>query len=383
MPQGIEERRLADGTVRYAVRVRRRGRSAFAVFDSPIEAVAYRANVLAAIAVGKPLPEAQEGREPVVEGSGSPGALLAPQTVADAARELIEGLVTGAIRTSRGHVCKPATVRGYEQRLRLHVLPRIGAIPVRALRRGDVRRMLDEIAVEVGPRTAALSRDTLRIVLRRQVELEQLDVNVCVGVRSPWERKTPPRFLTPDEAERLQAAADEDRSPLIGPAVALALATGLRHGELLALRWGPDGLDIDAKMVRVRMTRDPYVGPVETKTRRHRDVPLGSDVVTRMRRFRMAQGRPGDGSVVFPFFLWTPFHRARTAAKLEPSPRFHDLRHTAATFWLAAGLKSHAVAELLGHVDAGLVDRLYGHALPEEVASAGDRLEAWLAARKP
>jgi len=61
--------------------------------------------------------------------------------------------------------------------------------------------------------------------------------------------------------------------------------------------------------------------------------------------------------------------------------RFHDLRHTAATFWLAAGLRSHPVAELLGHADAGLVDRLYGHALADEVAGAGDALEAWIATR--
>lgn len=54
---------------------------------------------------------------------------------------------------------------------------------------------------------------------------------------------------------------------------------------------------------------------------------------------------------------------------------------TAVTFWLAAGLKSHAVAQLLGHTDAGLVDRLYGHALPDEVSSAGIAMEAWLASR--
>ncbi|WP_217915656.1 tyrosine-type recombinase/integrase [Miltoncostaea marina] len=60
----------------------------------------------------------------------------------------------------------------------------------------------------------------------------------------------------------------------------------------------------------------------------------------------------------------------------------HDLRHTAATFWLAAGLTVHAVAELLGHVDAALVLRLYGHALPAEVSTAGERMEAWRAGQR-
>jgi integrase len=66
-----------------------------------------------------------------------------------------------------------------------------------------------------------------------------------------------------------------------------------------------------------------------------------------------------------------------------PSLRVHDLRHTCATFWLAAGLSVHAVADLLGHVDAGLVLRLYGHALPAEVSSAAERLEAWRASQRP
>ena len=47
-----------------------------------------------------------------------------------------------------------------------------------------------------------------------------------------------------------------------------------------------------------------------------------------------------------------------------------------------SGLKSHAVAELLGHADAGLVDRLYGYALPDELASAGAVLEQWRASRR-
>ena len=62
-------------------------------------------------------------------------------------------------------------------------------------------------------------------------------------------------------------------------------------------------------------------------------------------------------------------------------PRFHDARHAFATHALAAGLSAHVVAALLGHSDAGLVWRLYGHALPDEVTSAGQTLSAWRSAR--
>ena len=57
-----------------------------------------------------------------------------------------------------------------------------------------------------------------------------------------------------------------------------------------------------------------------------------------------------------------------------PSPRFHDTRHAYASHLLAAGMTSHVVAQLLGHSDAGLVERRYGHALPDEIAAVGDLL---------
>jgi integrase len=68
-------------------------------------------------------------------------------------------------------------------------------------------------------------------------------------------------------------------------------------------------------------------------------------------------------------------------AKASELPRFHDTRHAYATSLLAAGLGSHAVAALLGHADASLVDRRYGHALPDELATAADRLSEWRQAR--
>ena len=69
----------------------------------------------------------------------------------------------------------------------------------------------------------------------------------------------------------------------------------------------------------------------------------------------------------------------------DPRPTIHSMRHSTATWWLAASLSVHEVAELLGHTDAKgrpdatLVLRLYGHALPTRRATAGERLETFLA----
>ena len=69
-----------------------------------------------------------------------------------------------------------------------------------------------------------------------------------------------------------------------------------------------------------------------------------------------------------------------TATKLaDPQPTIHAMRHSTASWWLAAGMTEAEVAELLGHADATLIRRVYGHALPARRATAGERLEAFLA----
>jgi integrase len=87
------------------------------------------------------------------------------------------------------------------------------------------------------------------------------------------------------------------------------------------------------------------------------------------------------GETPSPTAAYKAFRRAARAAAVLPEPRFHDTRHAYATHMLAAGLSAHAVAELLGHSDAGLVWRRYGHALPDEIATGAERLSAWRAAQ--
>jgi integrase len=133
----------------------------------------------------------------------------------------------------------------------------------------------------------------------------------------------------------------------------------------------------------------PFVPP---KFGRFRDVPLAAEDVARLRRHRLASGRPGDGELVFQQRdggQWShegahaAFVRACGEAEIaEPLPRPHDARHAFATHMLAAGIGTYAVAQLLGHADEGLVRKRYGHALPDEVAGAGVALEAFRQARR-
>jgi len=291
-------------------------------------------------------------------------------TVEDASRDLVRGMRAGVIRARSGHPYKPATVRGHESRLRLYVIPRIGAVALADLTRGAVKRLIEDLAAEVSPGVALNVRDALRVVLARQVDMEVVSVNAAAGVQAPAVDPPPPRFLDADEADRLQATADAHEIALIGPFVALALGTGARKGELQAIVWGAGGLDLDAHEVTITGTRDASGATVPTKSRRSRTVPLSAELVARMRRWRMAARSSADGARVFPTSHRRSWEQVRTAASLE-GLKVHELR-----------LSVHAVADLLGHSDAELVLRLYGHALPREVSSAGERLEAWRIAQR-
>src|SRR5262249_54424913 len=156
---------------------------------------AWRAGVLADLRAGR-VPQAPVRPSPLS------AAIAAPVTVEDAARELVRGMGGGSVRAGRGRPSKPGAGLISGSRLRWHVLARIGGIPLAALRRGDVRRMVDEIA-RTSARTAIDSRDALRVVLRLQVEREVIPVNVCQGLRAPAADQRPPRFLTPAEAGRV------------------------------------------------------------------------------------------------------------------------------------------------------------------------------------
>jgi integrase len=393
---GISERRDTSGRVHYQVRVRRSGNSQTATFAKLSEALAWRERALEAAEGGETLAPPQ--RRPAVS---PPGRTV---TVADASRRLCRGMVEGSVRTRDGRPYKPSVVRKYEEALRCVVLPRIGGVPIASLTSGDIQRLVDSIAAERTPEHARKALTALRVALRLAERYGELVANPCAGVRVPvdGQGEKPPRILTPEEATAIVAAgyAEDARrgGSFAGPLATLAFGSGARLGELLALPWGADGLDLEAAVLHVRRSVDrvrasdglyPFLPPKTRDSRR--DIPLAPDDVALLRRHRLATGRPPDGALVFataqgdalsPIPAQRALKRAAKAAGLaEPLPRFHDARHAFASHALAAGLSAHAVAVLLGHSDAGLVWRRYGHALPDEVAQAGEALAAFRAAR--
>ncbi len=172
----------------------------------------------------------------------------------------------------------------------------------------------------------------------------------------------------------------------------MALTTGMRRGELLALRWSDIDLEIGA--VQVKRTVD-YIGKYgyvenEPKTAAgKRMIMLPSFVVDSLKQHRLQQlemrlkvgAEWQDMNLVFtglqgnylnPRYMPKLFERILVRAGL-PHIRFHDLRHSAATLLISMGVSAKMVQEILGHSEISMTLGVYGHVLPVMHKSATDK----------
>jgi integrase len=187
--------------------------------------------------------------------------------------------------------------------------------------------------------------------------------NVCklVDKRKPAVGNGRIRFLSPAELDELLAAAEAPTGAIAATDRVLYLTaafTGLRQGELLALRWRD--VDWHARRIRVResLVRGEFTTP---KSRRgHRAVPLATRVADALAAHRERSAFAGPEDLVFCHpLLGRPRERSRLCKRFKavavaagfPALRFHDLRHTFGTRMAAAGVPLRTLQEWMGHRD--------------------------------
>jgi integrase len=223
------------------------------------------------------------------------------------------------------------------------------------------------------------------------------------GVRWGWlktnvaERSKPPRVTQ----RRVRAPCVEDvrsiieeaetRDPRLAPLLMLGALTGLRRGELCALRW----TDIDFDLGEMDVARAVVVVPgglaeKSTKTDRERKVALDEVAVVLLRHHRAQVDEwaadagmhvPGDAFVFSPYVDGSKpfrpdnvtgfFTRVRNSLNL-PSVRLHDLRHFTATQLIGANVDIRTVAGRLGHADASVTLRVYAHVIEDRDRAAAE-----------
>ena len=243
----------------------------------------------------------------------------------------------------------------------------------------------------MSPRTVRQLHAVLRRALAEAERWGLVGRNVAAFV-------TPPRFqrremvtLSPEQARVFLAASERDRFHAL---YVVALTTGMRQGELLALRWRD--VDFDTRSIMVQGSLQRVAGKLtilEPKTASsRRRIALTATAVDTLRRHRIGQSEqrlragPGweDRDLVFTNSVGRPIEVTNLLRRsfrpiLEeaslPRIRFHDLRHTAATLMLGRGVHPKVVAEMLGHSQISTTLDLYSHVTPTMQREATEALD--------
>lgn len=192
-----------------------------------------------------------------------------------------------------------------------------------------------------------------------------VDNNPVLRVKRPSEPRGRMRFLDDSERDALLDACKKSQNPYLYPIVVLALSTGARHGEILNVRW--KHVDFARRYIRLD----------QTKNNERRALPLAGLSLQLIKELHH-EGRKGSDFVFpningsRPVHIETAWKKALNEAGIEDF-RFHDLRHSAASYLAMNGATLAEIAEVLGHKTLQMVKR-YAHISEQHTAKVVARM---------
>jgi integrase len=283
--------------------------------------------------------------------------------------------------------CRESTIERYELDFRLHLKPKLGALPLNEITRDQVKELTAELLDKGLARNSIRNVvAVLRVVLNQAIEDRLITANPATKLAKFFKQaKTQKKidFLTTAEVPLLlEAARDRDQTkfkdgPEYFPVFLCAIHIGMRAGEISGLQWG----DIDWNgnfLVVQRSIKDGKINP--TKTDKIRRIDMSDDLVEELKAYRrrlleqaMKAGMNEIPEWVFPSGEGTPLDLHNVAKREFPKVlqkaklrriRFHDLRHTTASLLIQNGAPLAYVKDQLGHSSIKLTVDIYGHLVP-------------------
>ena len=296
--------------------------------------------------------------------------------------------------------CKPKTQADYENRIYQHIIPELGAIPLAKLTAADLQQFynrpkeggrllrVDQYGPGLSDRMVKSCHVTCRMALDQAVAQGLILKNPALSCKAPVTRPKEMQVLTGEEIQRLLIQAKEDGCFEL---LLLELTTGLRRGEILALRW--DDLDFRTGVLRVERQVQRIRGKLvvsQPKTRASsRSILLPTPVLKILEQYRQSvtsrwmfpSPRKGD-SPRDPTAV-----RKKLSAVLKragcPAARFHDLRHTFATSALEHGMDVKTLSTVIGHVSSTTTLNVYAHVTDEMRQKAADKIDRAITGTEP
>jgi integrase len=293
---------------------------------------------------------------------------------------------------------KPGTVRNYSDVVDAYIRPMCGKIRLSALTSEDVRRMLSQPRKNGQPLSTSTQK-RIWAILTAALDAAKAEKLVPDNVaRVPT--ATPPKVTTPEApsltAEQVKEILAELKATenWLYPLFQLAVSTGIRQGEALALRysdidWAKSEISIQGTMDR---TTKKTVDPKNAKSRR--TIKVGPSTLEALRWQQRHQKAAGSADLVFTSDQGTPIQdttlrrswRAlcvRLGINLDedgkPTMTYYDLRHVAAVLMLKAGVPVEQVAWRLGESSLAMILKVYGWTSTARYEDAANAMEAMLA----
>lgn len=294
-----------------------------------------------------------------------------------------------------------------------YITPLLGARAIQSLRPLCIDRWHAKLREKgLSARTIGQAHRVLGKALREAAKFDAVAKNVCSspagGQSAPKVVREEMQVLNEEEIKsvldklraRRERRGNQGRPFRLGrtlyPKVALALFTGMRRGEILALRWR--NLDFDSGVIKVRdsleETKKHGLRVKLTKTGAgRRDITLPTIVVEALTEHRREQlefrlklglGKPTPDSFVFPALDGGPqspnnlsgdWREFLVAAKL-PKVRLHDLRHTHASMLIASGVDIVEISKRLGHADPAITLKVYAHLFRSDDSKSATAINA-------
>lgn len=324
---------------------------------------------------------------------------------------------------------RPTTYDSYEYLIRVHIKPGLGGILLRDLQPFYIQKFYNEKlqekkrpatmpkdkekAKQLREQAGTLSPSTIRhmhIIINQALKQALKEGKIP---RNPAEATTPPKLIKKEATfltvKEINDFLDRVASDPWYPAFLVALGTGMRVGELAALRW--ENVDLDkgiihvkeaVHLVKTRNKKGPktrlLVQPPKSEKGRRR-IPLPDNVALELRRlkkkqaeFKLMLGQAyqdhgyvfcwEDGRQVDPSYLSKRF-KALIRENGREDVTFHSLRHSYASALLVVGEHPKVVQELLGHATVGMTLDLYSHVTPDLKEKAAGRMNEILQRKRP
>jgi integrase len=319
-------------------------------------------------------------------------------TLVTTPKQTLAQFLTDWLENSQKQSVRPRTYERYEELVRLHIVPVLGRCELQKLSAQHLQTFYAKKAgEELSATTINHFHNVLHKALDTAVKWNLVARNVCDLVSPPRRKQYEVQPLTLEQVHKLLAVVEGHYMEAL---FKVALATGLRRGELMGLKWQDINFDTGVLQVRRILSRVPTKMPgkgyveAEPKTQKSRRsiviAPFALEALKlhreRQRGVKLKVGSAWqDHDYVFCTSIGTHLNPTRDMlGQLKsllkkaglPDIRFHDLRHSAATLLLSVGVHPKVVQEILGHSQIGITLDVYSHVLPGMQQDAINRLNA-------